>query len=311
MTVEKCFYNTLADMKKRVEIDKKRPKIDIDFFPPILKRTKNITLLSVEVGEVLYLDLKISKTSWYKNMSKYRQEYFNVKNRFNVSLNKLIFFNKRFRCSHQACKKMEDVIIRIILKIKHIFDVKHKISKMLNTNDMQFKIRGSSFRLYMRSFRAILDYVDSYVLYRDAHEEIYNILNLFISLRIAIITCAAVYFTKWVDRQWEVVQQFYFCSHAEKIFSRFSILEAIDQYFNRILRAIEYFIHNGSGWLIKHISVSDLNNGNYRAHRGDFTAAIQRKKNILNIKCTDNRCFLYCGDAAVYPIKPHACRTSK
>lgn len=119
---------------------------------------------------------------------------------------------------------------------------------------MQFVPRTSSFRGYTRSFRAVLDYVDPHMLYRDARDEIYNILNSFLSLRIRIIICLAVIFTKFDDNRGEVVQEFYFCSHAERVLSRFQILQAIDRCFNRILRAIECFIHNVSGWVIKRIS---------------------------------------------------------
>ena len=109
---------------------------------------------------------------------------------------------------------------------------------------MNFLARTSSFRGYTQSFRAVVNYVDPHILYRDARREIFNLLRTFVSLRIRIIICAAVVFTKWDDKEGEIVQQFYFCSRAERILSRFQILGAIDRCFEHILRAIECFIHN-------------------------------------------------------------------
>lgn len=60
----------------------------------------------------------------------------------------------------------------------------------------------------------------------------------------------------------------------------------------------------------------DLHLGNYREFRGGCAHAVQlparlkNKKSLLNIRCHDNKCFIYCIAAKLYPVKRNKERVS-
>ena len=89
----------------------------------------------------------------------------------------------------------------------HMLSQRHRPEKV----NMRLLPHVSSFRGYAQYFRATIDYVDPHILYRDTRVEIYNLLNRFNSLRLRIIICVIVFFTKWDDIEGEK-NQFLFAS---------------------------------------------------------------------------------------------------
>ena len=178
---------------------------------------------------------------------------------------------------------------------------------------MQFTLRENTFGGFLRSFRSNVTHTDPHALVRDARRDIYNLLNVGIVLNLRIIICLAVQFVKRDDLTGdEIEQNFYFCSHAERVLSRHQIYDAIDRCFTYILNTIEQFTRNGSGWVIKQILFVDVHIGRYRGFRGGckknvkLPEEIKRKKAVLTIRCTDDRCFVYCVAAKLYPAKHNA-----
>lgn len=113
----------------------------------------------------------------------------------------------------------------------------------------------------------------------------------------------------------EIMQAFYFCSHAERILSSHQINAAIDSCFMKILNSIENFIRNGSGWQINHVTYIDLHIDKYREIRGgckniELPKKLKLKKAIIQINSNDYYCFLYAIAAYFFPVKFHAERVS-
>lgn len=182
---------------------------------------------------------------------------------------------------------------------------------------MRFVLRENAFAGYVRSYRAVIHYHDPYLLVQDARNPIYNLLNSGLILRLRLVICLFLQFVKTIESGEEIVQNFYFCSRAQRVISRHQIREAIDSCFAHLLISIDNFIHNGSGWNIKEIVFIDVNIARYRGFRGgggkivELPNRIKNKKAVLNIKCLDKYCFLYCIAAKLYPAKNNANRPSK
>ena len=73
----------------------------------------------------------------------------------------------------------------------------------------------------------------------------------------------------------------------------------IDKAFRKILGSIDAFNRQGSGWSIRNIEFIDVHLGNYRELRGGChvvqpPARLKSKKSLLNIRCHENKCFIYC-----------------
>ncbi|GBN08354.1 hypothetical protein AVEN_87773-1 [Araneus ventricosus] len=181
---------------------------------------------------------------------------------------------------------------------------------------INFENYRSSFRGYTRTLRALVNYIDPHELYNDVRAVIYDILNTDIVLRLRLIICLSIVFSKWNEQGEETTCTFYFCSTAFRILSNLEIYPTIDAAFSKIFISIENFVRNGSGWQIKSISSIDLHLGQYRVFRGGcknvcLPSKIKNKKAVLNIKCADNKCFLYSIAAKLYPSKFHGERAVK
>lgn len=124
-------------------------------------------------------------------------------------------------------------------------------------------------RGYVLSLRANLhNCIDPHQVCMDVKPIIHNLLNLNVILRLRILICLNIIFAKYVGDEEEIMQAFYFCSHAEQILSSHQTNAAIDSCFMKILNSIENFIRNGSSWQIKHVTYIDLHIGKYREIRG-------------------------------------------
>lgn len=179
---------------------------------------------------------------------------------------------------------------------------------------INFDLMNSAFRGYAQSFRADLNYFDVDILHRDARSVIFNLLNSTLTLRLRLLICLSVIFTKQIDG--EILRQsFYFCSNVERILSRHQLYPAIDRSFEKIINSIETFVRNGSGWNIETIKFIDLSIGNYRPLRGGCRNVIlpfnlKKRHALLNINCEDNKCFIYSILSKLYPVSKNANRCS-
>lgn len=173
----------------------------------------------------------------------------------------------------------------------------------------------SAFRGYIRSLRCLLNYRDIDRLHSDIREDIFEELNTSLVLRLRIVICISVLFFKNIDQE-EVYQSFYFNSNTERILSPYEIFPAIDRAFDNLKHALANFILNGSGWRIKNIEFLDIHIGNYVAWGGgcgsiSLPIQLKNKKALLNIKCNNHMCFLYCVLAKLYPVVANSNIASK
>jgi hypothetical protein len=99
----------------------------------------------------------------------------------------------------------------------------------------------------------------------------------------------------------------YFCSENY-------IISNIDNFKNKFSNIIEFFEtkaqdfeERGSGWKLDSVDRLDVRIGLYNAMSGGCYALLPKslinKRAILNIKCSDNKCFLYAVIAHIFPAK--------
>lgn len=183
---------------------------------------------------------------------------------------------------------------------------------------IRFYERAQAYHGFVRTLRAnVTGYFDPEKLFRDARHTIYNEINSGYLLRLRLMICVCIIFQKSKQNGEFESKSFYFCSNAERILSSLVIYAKIDKAFRKILESIDSFVRNGSGWTIKQIEFIDIHLGNYRELRGGCAHAVKlpirlkNKKSLLNILCHDNKCFLYCIAAKLFPAKNNKGRVSK
>ncbi|XP_023212539.1 uncharacterized protein LOC111615349, partial [Centruroides sculpturatus] len=171
-----------------------------------------------------------------------------------------------------------------------------------------FILRKKAFKGYVRSYRAFIsNYTDPSILFENVRHTIYNILtNDDLISRMKFLLNLKIKFIKYSENETITYQDVFFSSRVEHILSRYMIDERLTNAFDTILNFIDQFIKNGSGWIIKEIIFLDIHLGIYKAESGGCGNIILpkhliNKRCLLNIKCSDNQCFLYCVIASLYP----------
>ena len=95
----------------------------------------------------------------------------------------------------------------------------------------------------------------------------------------------------------------WFQSCIERIFSSHYIHRKIEECLRTILAFYDNFLQMGSGWFLEEILMVRLDIYKYNPLGGcckvELPIELKFKKSLLNIKCNDNKCFLYCILAAL------------
>ena len=93
------------------------------------------------------------------------------------------------------------------------------------------------------------------------------------------------------------------------------INEVLDKVFPYILEILEKKNQRGSGWVVDRVSTLWLDIARYQPLRGGsyipLPAAVRNKKAVINVRNTDNRCFLWTLLAAMFKVAIHPERPSK
>ena len=94
------------------------------------------------------------------------------------------------------------------------------------------------------------------------------------------------------------------------------IEEAVDNAIERILELIARWISEGSGWRFELSLLHDINIVSYLPLRGTSYIKLPEElrhpmKGLINIKNEDNRCFLWCHNRYLNPLKVHPERITK
>ena len=84
------------------------------------------------------------------------------------------------------------------------------------------------------------------------------------------------------------------------------IEKALDEAFPYILKILEKWTQNGSGWTVDYISTLWLDIAKYQPLRGGsyipLPAAVKNKKAVVNVKNTDDRCLRWALRSAMFPV---------
>lgn len=162
----------------------------------------------------------------------------------------------------------------------------------------------SAFKGYAEAHTAHVDHEtsDPLMFLNNMRQKIASLLT---DNRLRFIICLVITFVKYSEDS-EIYRDFYFCSFVERITSAFQINEKLDMAFEKILHSIENFVRYGSGWIINTVKHIDVHIGKYNSISGgcyniELPSFIKKKKCMLNIKCKDNLCFVYCILAKLYP----------
>src|SRR5207253_1001009 len=83
------------------------------------------------------------------------------------------------------------------------------------------------------------------------------------------------------------------------------VLSSINEAFDKILHQLEELHKLGSGWVVSKITKCDIHVGKYKAMRGGCNVTLDKyltdKHAIVDVKCEDNKCFLYSILACLHP----------
>ncbi|XP_055930792.1 uncharacterized protein LOC129961025 [Argiope bruennichi] len=172
-----------------------------------------------------------------------------------------------------------------------------------------FYLKEHAFQNFLESYRKdLLVYLDPLVALSDNETDIFELLSgSNFSHRLRFVICMGINFFKFDDNDNIKEQFFYFSSYCQRSLSNLDLGKNISEAFEKILSSIETFIKFGSGWIIDNIKFIDVHIGYYDPLNGgcfiSLPKCLKLKKCILNINNCDDKCFLYCIIARLFPAK--------
>ena len=91
---------------------------------------------------------------------------------------------------------------------------------------------------------------------------------------------------------------------------------SLENAFQEILYRIDNWINEGSGWIVELIESQYINISTYRPLPGSSYVKLpdelrSPKKELINIKNNDQKCFLWCHIRHINPVKVHPERITK
>lgn len=177
-----------------------------------------------------------------------------------------------------------------------------------------FFLKAKAFRGFVQTHKCFLfKNIDPLIALKNVEKEISNLLKKQKS-RFRFVLSLCVTFEKLGENE-PTINKFYFSSKTERVLSKFEIKDKIKTSFNKVLKGIEEFINNGSGWSVKTVNFIELHIGKYHSLRGGCQSVclpkiLKNKKCLLSVKCNGNECFLYSVMAGLFPKKVNQNLTS-
>lgn len=179
-----------------------------------------------------------------------------------------------------------------------------------------FYLKQQAFHNFIQSYRKDFEqHNDPLKALNDCKTDIiYLLTNNAVSHRIRFIICLGINFFKYDYDDNRKEQFFYFSSFCERSLSNLDIENKVTDAYNKIISSVEAFIRFGSGWIIDSIKFIDLHIGDYNPINGgcfiDLPKCLKVKNCIINIKNCDDKCFIYCILAKMFPVKYHRNKAS-
>ena len=105
----------------------------------------------------------------------------------------------------------------------------------------------------------------------------------------------------------------YFRSDALTVVNQGSIAQSLTEAKAKIIKSLEEFTNEGSGWRLKRCVTLDMGIAQYRPFRGRSyikTPAYIPPRTVINVKNNDNRCFEWATISAMYPAHKNKDRTT-
>ena len=126
-----------------------------------------------------------------------------------------------------------------------------------------------------------------------------------------VLVCLMERITVKTDRGVEAVEESksYFSSNTYKNFKSTNPEKLTQKCFSKILRDVEEYNSNGSGWYFKEVLKLEVNTVEFNPTKGSSYISlpgwISNKKAIVNLKNKDDKCFLWCILRYIHPKESH------
>jgi hypothetical protein len=197
------------------------------------------------------------------------------------------------------------------------YQYKHK-SNNFDVSKYGYEIKQSAFKndmsiLSKKPKKNEYDY-DSF--FKSNHKKLKQLLKMIsLSMLFRFQLCLFVIFEKpkvsLIRKVPKVVYEnidAFFCSKMHLIMNKKNISKVLKSAYRKISKCIDEFISHGSGWSIKKIKRIDIKLLKYYplsggCHTKDLPSSIVNKKATISFKTNDNKCFLWCVIASIYPSK--------
>ncbi|XP_028414926.1 uncharacterized protein LOC114538015 [Dendronephthya gigantea] len=102
----------------------------------------------------------------------------------------------------------------------------------------------------------------------------------------------------------------HFRSHCMKTVAQHELDNQLDEAKQKIIQSLVMFQKEGSGWILDEIFHLDLSIAQYSPVKGSsyipLPSKLKTKKAIINVKNSDNKCFMWSILAALHPVKQNA-----
>jgi hypothetical protein len=177
--------------------------------------------------------------------------------------------------------------------------------------ELGFKLSAKAFKSYLQQYELhsnetiidVEDFIDRYL--NNILELIKLILVQIHSIKLQI--CLHIHFTKFGDEKKIIQQKTYFCSKPIIIINYDLVDDKFDDIINDLKEKVQNYQGTGSNWTVEKIEKIDVRIGEYNPQYGGCISTLpeflKNKKALINIKSPDNKCFLYCIIAHLYPSK--------
>ena len=128
-----------------------------------------------------------------------------------------------------------------------------------------------------------------------------------------ILVCLMEKMEKEKDILFEVRTKAFFQSDTFINFETTDVKKILAKVYHKILEKISLFQHEGSGWFFKEVICLEIHTVDYKPMRGGSSYIplpdwIMRKKAIVSIRNTDNKCFLWSVLRYLHPREKNDCR---
>jgi hypothetical protein len=239
---------------------------------------------------------------------------------FKSHIRKCDKFIKNQKCLY--CKKSfinQNTLTKHLIKCGNMigFGRKNKLPKL--PANSKFMLSRVAFKAFLQQYelfseKTFKDVTEFFSFYKkDIIELIARVLEKLGPMKIQF--CLSVSFATQVKQDFEIYTIGYFCANVITLNNINQIENKFSELIDFMDNEIQEFTSRGSGWYIHDIDRLDLRIGQYNPISGschhNLPKVIANKKAIIDIKNTDEKCFLWAVIASVFQAKSNPQRISQ